>query len=89
MATANPLQMLQAALSVTANSTEQVELLGALREALEAQPATIRTLVGVLIPTVVNASDSLLKRWIVDLLHYAICRSTLSLDEKTQCQSLR
>lgn len=81
----DPLQTLQTALAVPANSAEQAELLAALRESLESHPAAIRALLGVLFATTVNASDSLLKRWVLDLLQYAICRSTLSLDEKTHC----
>ncbi len=80
----DPLQTLQAALTVPANSKEQADLLAALRESLEAHPAPIRILVGTLIGIVANTGDSLLKRWVLDLLQFAICRSTLPLDQKTQ-----
>jgi symplekin len=80
----DPLQTLQAALSVPANSEEQAELLSKLRDSLEQHPAPIRVLVGTLIASVVNAGDSLLKTWVIDLLHFAICRSTLSMEQKTQ-----
>lgn len=80
----DPLQTLQAALSVPANSKEQADLLAALRESLEIQPAPISILVGTLLTIVVNAGDSLLKRWVIDLLQFAICRSTLTLEQKTQ-----
>ena len=80
----DPLQTLQAALSVQANSKEQADLLATLRESLENHPAPIPILVGTLIGIVVNAGDSLLKRWVIDLLHFAICRSSLSLEQRTQ-----
>ncbi|KAG7444313.1 uncharacterized protein BT62DRAFT_970937 [Guyanagaster necrorhizus] len=83
----DPLQTLQAALTVPANSKEQADLLAALRESLEAHPGPIRILVGTLIGIVANTSDSLLKRWVLDLLQFAICRSTLPLDQKTQLAS--
>ncbi|SJL03526.1 related to Symplekin [Armillaria ostoyae] len=83
----DPLQTLQAALTVPANSKEQADLLAALRESLEAHPAPIRILVGTLIGIVANTGDSLLKRWVLDLLQFAICRSTLPLDQKTQLAS--
>ena len=80
----DPLQTLQAALTVQANSKEQADLLATLRESLENHPAPIPILAGTLIGIVVHANDSLLKRWVIDLLHFAICRSTLSLDQRTQ-----
>jgi len=80
----DPLQTLQAALNVPANSKDQADLLAVLRQMLEKQPAPIPILAGTLISVVRNAGDSLLKRWILDLFHFAICRSTLSLEQKTQ-----
>lgn len=79
----DPLNALQAALTVQANSKEQAGLLDSLRESLEAHPAPIPILVGTLLGIVVNAGDSLLKRWVIDLLHFAICRSSLTLDIRT------
>ncbi|KAJ7449602.1 Symplekin tight junction protein C terminal-domain-containing protein [Mycena latifolia] len=83
----DPLQTLQAALTVQANSKEQADILASLREALELQPAPITVLVGALIGFVVNAGDSLLKTWVIDLLHFAICRAPLSLEQRTQLAS--
>ncbi|PPQ68582.1 hypothetical protein CVT25_005425 [Psilocybe cyanescens] len=80
----DPLQTLQAALSAPANSQEQADLLATLRESLENHPAPIPILVQTLINVVVNSGDSLLKRWVLDLFHFAICRSSLSLDQRTQ-----
>ena len=80
----DPLQTLQAALSTEQNSKEQADLLALLRESLELQPAPIRVLVPILISKVVNAGDSLLKSWVIDLFHFGLCRSSLSLDVKTQ-----
>ncbi|KAJ6581382.1 Symplekin tight junction protein C terminal-domain-containing protein [Mycena capillaripes] len=83
----DPLQTLQAALSVEANSKEQATILASLRESLELQPAPITVLVAALIGFVVNAGDSLLKTWVIDLLHFAICRAPLSLEQRTQLAS--
>lgn len=84
----DPLQTLQAALSVQANSKEQADLLATLRESLEARPAPIPILVDTLIGIAVNAGDSLLKRWILDLLQFAICRANLTLEQRTQSEFL-
>ena len=81
---ADPLQTLSAALAVTADSKEQADLLTTLRESLEAHPGPIPILCTTLIKTVSGAGDSLLKRWVIDLLHFAICRSGLSIDARTQ-----
>ncbi|KAE9401084.1 hypothetical protein BT96DRAFT_919061 [Gymnopus androsaceus JB14] len=80
----DPLQTLQAALNTEPNSKEQAELLASLRESLELQPALIGLLVPILISKIVSAADSLLKTWVIDLFHYGLCRSSLSLDAKTQ-----
>ena len=81
---ADPLQQLSAALAVPADSKEQADLLGALRESLEVHPNPIPILCTTLIKTVSGAGDSLLKRWVLDLLHFAICRSSLSTEARTQ-----
>ncbi|KAG5647460.1 hypothetical protein DXG03_009391 [Asterophora parasitica] len=83
----DPLQTLQAALKEAPNSNEQAQLLATLREHLESAPGPIPILVGTLTGLIVNAGDSLLKRWVIDLLHFAICRSTLSLEQRTQMAS--
>ncbi|PPQ65473.1 LOW QUALITY PROTEIN: hypothetical protein CVT26_000113 [Gymnopilus dilepis] len=83
MASVDPLQTLQAALTAQADSQEQAELLNTLRESLESHPSPIPILVQTLINTVLNAGDSLLKRWVLDLLHFAVSRSSLTLDQKT------
>jgi symplekin len=84
----DPLQALSAALTVPADSKEQAELLAALRESLEAHPSPIPILCTTLIKTVSGAGDSLLKRWVLDLLHFAICRSSLTLEVRTSRQFL-
>nr|GAT46745.1 predicted protein [Mycena chlorophos] len=83
----DPLQQLQAALSVPANSKEQADILASLREALEQQPAPITVLVTTLITFVVGATESILKNWVIDLLHFAICRAPLSVEQRTQLAS--
>ncbi|KAF4593990.1 hypothetical protein EYR40_008788 [Pleurotus pulmonarius] len=86
-AVVDPLQTLQAALTVQANSKEQADILDSLREYLEAQPALIPVLAGTLVGQVVNGGDSLLKSWVFNLLHFAICRSALSQDVRTTLSS--
>lgn len=83
----DPLQILQAALTAQANSKEQADLLAVLRETLENHPKPIPILLQTLISNFVHATDSLLKRWVLDLFHYAICRSNLTLDQKTHSSS--
>ncbi|TFK32777.1 Symplekin tight junction protein C terminal-domain-containing protein [Crucibulum laeve] len=79
----DPLQILREALAVPANSEQQANLLTTLRESLETHPAPIPILATTLIGIIVNAADSLLKRWVLDLIHFAICRSTLILEQRT------
>jgi symplekin len=83
----DPLQLLQAALAAPKNTTEQADLLASLRETLELHPAPIPILVHTLIRNVTDAEDSLLKKWIFDLLHFALGRSTLSIEQRTQSSS--
>ena len=77
------MQQLSAALAAPADSKEQADLLANLRESLEARPGPIQVLCTTLIKTVSGAGDSLLKRWVLDLLHFAICRSTLPVETRT------
>ena len=79
----DPLQALTAALSVPADSKEQAELLAALRETLEAQPHPIPILCSTLLKTAAGSNDSLLKRWVLDLLHFGIARAPLSIEART------
>ena len=80
----DPLQALSAAFAAPADSKEQSDLLSALREALEIHPGTIPILCKTLIGTLSGAGDSLLKRWVLDLLHFALCLSNLSIDARAQ-----
>ncbi|KAN0103913.1 Symplekin tight junction protein C terminal domain containing protein [Russula decolorans] len=79
----DPLQALTAALSVPADSKEQADLLAALRETLEAQPHPIPILCNTLLKTAAGSNDSLLKRWVLDLLHFGIARAPLSIEART------
>jgi hypothetical protein len=79
----DPLQALTAALSVPADSKEQAELLAALRETLEAQPHPIPILCSTLLKTAAGSNDSLLKRWVLDLLHFGIARAPLLIEART------
>ncbi|KAG1882107.1 hypothetical protein F4604DRAFT_1991823 [Suillus subluteus] len=81
------LQTLSATLAVPADSKEQADILATLRESLEAHPNSIPILCTTLIKTVSSASDSLLKRWVLDLLHFAISPSNLSNEVCTQFAS--
>ena len=79
----DPLQALTAALSVPADSKEQADLLAALRETLEAQPHPIPILCNTLLKTAAGSNDSLLRRWVLELLHFGIARAPLSVDART------
>jgi symplekin len=74
-------------LTAPENTNQQADLLASLRETLELHPAPIPILVHTLIRKVTDAEDSLLKRWILDLLHFALARSTLSIEQRTQSSS--
>ncbi|KAI0050978.1 hypothetical protein FA95DRAFT_1555019 [Auriscalpium vulgare] len=77
MASVDTLQALGAALAVPADSKEQAELLATLRASLEVHTQTIPILCTTLIKNVAGPGDSLLKRWVLDLLHFAIARAGL------------
>lgn len=79
----DPLQTLSAALAATPDSKEQADLLTTLRESLETRPQPIPVLCTNLIKNVSCANDSLLKRWVLDLLHFAISRSPLNMEVRT------
>ncbi|KAL1745870.1 Symplekin tight junction protein C terminal-domain-containing protein [Schizophyllum fasciatum] len=81
---ADPLGMLQAALTAEANSPAQADILIALRATLEAAPAPIPILVSTLISNVASWGDSLLRTWVVDLLCFGICTPSLHVDQRTQ-----
>ena len=80
--------MLQAALTVEANSPAQADILIQLRTSLEAAPAPIPILVSTLISNVSGWGDSLLRTWVVDLLCFGICTPSLHVDQRTQCEWL-
>ncbi|KAF8273075.1 Symplekin tight junction protein C terminal-domain-containing protein [Lactarius quietus] len=82
----DPLQALTAALSVPADSKEQSDLLAALRETLEAQPHPIPILCNTLLKTAAG-SNSLLRRWVLELLHFGIARAPLAVETRTQLAS--
>ncbi|OSD03106.1 hypothetical protein PYCCODRAFT_296574 [Trametes coccinea BRFM310] len=80
---ADPLSQLSLALAAPADSKEQADILVSLRESLENHPSLF-ILCSTLLKTLSGAGDSLLKRWVLDLLHFAICRSNLSHEQRTQ-----
>ncbi|KAF8587835.1 hypothetical protein K439DRAFT_1652134 [Ramaria rubella] len=83
-ASLDPLQALSAALAVSADSAEQAALLASLRDSLENQQNRIPILCTALITTISGAGDSLLKRWVLDLLHFGLARSSLPMETRTQ-----
>ena len=85
VAPVDPLSQLSAALAAPADSQQQADLLATLRESLENHPS-LSILCSTLIKTLSGAGDSLVKRWVLDLLHYAICKSNLSMEARTQCE---
>ncbi|ETW78990.1 hypothetical protein HETIRDRAFT_460016 [Heterobasidion irregulare TC 32-1] len=83
----DPLQVLQAALHAQTDSQEQADLLATVRQFLEANPSTIPIFCSTIIQRVIGAPDTLLKRWLLDLLHFGMIRSSLSLEARTQLAS--
>ncbi|TRM60720.1 Symplekin tight junction protein C terminal-domain-containing protein [Schizophyllum amplum] len=81
---ADPLGMLQAALTAEANSPAQSDILTSLRSTLEAAPAPIPILVSTLVSNIAGGGDSLLRTWVVDLLCFGICTTSLHVDQRTQ-----
>lgn len=79
----DPLTRFSEALSAPADSKEQATLLATLREQLEAHQNTIPILCQTLLATLGSSSDSLLKRWVLDLLHFGICVSGLTPETRT------
>lgn len=84
----DPLQALQAAYAVPADSKEQFELLTQLRENLEAHPSPIPVLCSSLVRGLPGAQDSLLRRWTLDLLHYGISGANLPIEKRTERSSI-
>ena len=79
----DPLEQMGAVVNAPANSTEQAEMLAALRELLEGHP-TLATVCSGFALNVLSGPDSLLRRWALDLVHFAICKSALSTDVRTK-----
>jgi symplekin len=78
---------LQAALGAAPNSNTQANYLSGLRESLERNPLPIKVFATLLIARTHAGSDFwLLKDWCLDLFHFALTKSTLSIDDKTWCQ---
>ena len=82
-ASVDPLTQLSLALAAPPDSKEQAELLSTLRESLENHPS-LSILCSTLIKTLSGAGDSLMKTWVLNLLHFAICKSNLSTEARTQ-----
>ncbi|KAG9035999.1 hypothetical protein FRB95_009999 [Tulasnella sp. JGI-2019a] len=78
----DPIQVLTHALSLPADSPEQSALFSQLREHLESQPASIPVLCTTLLANVVSPKDSAFKLWLIDLLQFALSRSSLPVDTK-------
>ncbi|KAG8889606.1 hypothetical protein FRB98_003668 [Tulasnella sp. 332] len=78
----DPIQVLTHALSLPGDSTEQSTLFAQLREYLESQPASIPVLCTTLLANVVSPKDSAFKLWLIDLLQFALSRSTLPVESK-------
>lgn len=83
----DPLQALQAAYQVPADSKEQADILSKLRENLENHPNFIPVLCSSLVRTLVGAHDSLIKQWTLDLLHFGLGRANLAVENRTARES--
>ncbi|KZT59495.1 hypothetical protein CALCODRAFT_430835 [Calocera cornea HHB12733] len=80
----DPLQLLSSALSAPADSPLQAERLSELRVVLEKkQPSLIPIMISNLLPTTALSLDSVLKRWLLDLVLYALGSQTLDYGTRT------
>ena len=80
----DPLEQLGAVANAPVNSAQQAEMLAALRESLEGHP-TLATVCSGFALGLLPGPDSLLRRWALDLVHFAIAKSALSTDARTKC----
>ncbi|EJU03654.1 hypothetical protein DACRYDRAFT_21169 [Dacryopinax primogenitus] len=82
--TPDPLQLLSSALSAPADSAEQGERLVQLRVVLENnRPSLIPIMISNLLPTTAMSVDSVLKRWLLDLVLYALGSQALDYNTRT------
>ena len=79
----DPLEQMGAAVNAPANSQEQADMLAALRDSLENSPS-LATVCSSFACGFLAGPDSLLRRWALDLVHFAICKSALSTDARTK-----
>jgi symplekin len=86
IAAVDPLHALQGALQAPAGSAAQAEQLSVLRASLEATPGRIPLLAGTLLGPNLRA-DSLLRRWVLDLLAFGLARAPLAPEPRVQRQS--
>lgn len=82
---ADPLGMLQAALVAEPNTKIQAEHLDTLRKSLERNIAPIKVMASLLTTKTLNSDQWLLKSWVLDVFHYALAQSALSIEDKTHC----
>jgi symplekin len=81
----DPLHALQAALQAPAGTAAQAAQLAALRAALEAAPGRIPLLAGPLIGRELRpGADSLLRRWVLDLIAFGLSRAPLAAEPRVQ-----
>ena len=79
----DPLEQMGAVVNAPANSKEQADMLAALRDSLENHP-TLATVCSGFALGILAGPDSLLRRWALDLVHFAIAKSALSTDARTK-----
>ncbi|KZP01587.1 hypothetical protein CALVIDRAFT_532363 [Calocera viscosa TUFC12733] len=82
--TSDPLQLLSSALSAPADSPLQADHLSELRVLLEKkQPSLIPIMISNLMPSTAVSVDSVLKRWVLDLVLFALGSQTLDYGTRT------
>ena len=79
----DPLEQMGAVVNAPANSKEQADMLDALRDSIENHP-TLATVCSGFALGILAGPDSLLRRWALDLVHFAIAKSALSTDARTK-----
>jgi symplekin len=83
----DPLATLSAALSAPVDSQQQADSLKTLRDHLESHPNAIPVLCVPLLQNTAGTEETIFKRWVLDLLHFALHSPALSLDVRTQRES--
>jgi symplekin len=80
----DPVQALHQALTLPAESTEQSKALQTASERFEANPKRLPELCAQLLPMVVDGGETLLRRWTLEMVGFAVGRGELGEEVKVE-----